>query len=274
MICIKLNGRLGNQMFQYAFAYASARLLGTSFFYRSCYESRLTEYFELRLCERLLNRLFTLIYKCTEKYEPFRFYEQQSHDNPRDFSLKNHTCYSGFFQSANYFAQSSIELQKIFSVKTKYVSKFHELYGKSFDDNLTVAVHVRRTDYVKYGGFAQGGPDLRLPLSYYIRAIKQIEDRDNYVFYFIGDDVDFVRKSFEHRRNYHFISNDEIIDFQVILNADICILANSSFSWWAAYLNKKKSKKVYAPKYWSGFKVLCEYPNGIVPCNWEQIDSI
>ena len=56
------------------------------------------------------------------------------------------------------------------------------------------------------------------------------------------------------------------------MNANICILSCSTFSWWGAWLNKQKNLKVYVPKYFLGFKVKKEYPVNIIPKKWKQIE--
>ena len=78
---------------------------------------------------------------------------------------------------------------------------------------------------------------------------------------------------FQNLPNVSLEENSEIIDFQLIMNADIAIIANSSFSWWAAYLNAKEHKIVYAPKYWLGFKVDKEIPEKIMSVNWNWINA-
>ena len=62
-----------------------------------------------------------------------------------------------------------------------------------------------------------------------------------------------------------------IVDFQILLAADIIVTANSSFSWWAAHLNSN-CIRVLAPKYWLNFRVKNEYPSNVIPEAWEQIE--
>jgi hypothetical protein len=72
-----------------------------------------------------------------------------------------------------------------------------------------------------------------------------------------------VRATFSEKPNFIFSSNDEITDFQIIQNADIAIISNSSFGWWAAYLSPKRNT-VYAPKNWMAFRIGAEHPKGVM----------
>jgi hypothetical protein len=92
---------------------------------------------------------------------------------------------------------------------------------------------------------------MMLPVSYYEKSLEKIED---YKIIFVGDNISFAKEHFSHIPNSTFEQNDAIVDFQIILNADIAIIANSSFAWWAAWLNPNPNKKIIAPKYWVGFK--------------------
>ena len=135
----------------------------------------------------------------------------------------------------------------------------------------TVVLHIRRTDYLKYGDENLGGEDLTLPLTYYNLCLKKINKLDNYNIVFVTDDPSFVKSNFYHLNPIISSSESSIIDFQILMKADIVIVANSSFSWWGAYLNTK-AKKVFAPKFWSGFKIRKEYPANIIPAHWESIE--
>jgi hypothetical protein len=99
-----------------------------------------------------------------------------------------------------------------------------------------------------------------------------IPDIDDYNVLFVSDDIAFAKKEFGTKENYFFENNEEIIDFQILLNADILIIANSTFSWWAAWLNNKAGKVIYAPNYFLGFKVKKFSPAGIKVDSWNWID--
>ena len=119
-------------------------------------------------------------------------------------------------------------------------------------------MHIRRTDYLNYGK-----RDISLPIEYFQSQLNSIKDLASYKVFFVSDDIEFVKKAFSEQSNYIFSSNDEITDFQLILNADIAIISNSSFAWWACFLSKKKNK-VIAPKNWMGFRIGAEHPKGVM----------
>jgi hypothetical protein len=136
---------------------------------------------------------------------------------------------------------------------------------------------VRRGDYLNLNDWwlmNLGSDNLSLPDEYYINCLKRIPDYQGYKKIFVSDDVDYIQSAFGHLENAEFVSNSLIIDFQLLLNADILIASNSSFSWWAAYLNRKAHKQVFCPKYWLGFKVKREYPSNIIPVEWTQAEVI
>ena len=131
-------------------------------------------------------------------------------------------------------------------------------WGRLFTDNKTIAVHIRRTDYLKYGK-----RDISLPMEYFQNRLDIIENIDAYKIIFVSDDIECVKSHFRNKDNYIYSLNDEITDFQIIMNADIAIISNSSFSWWAAFLSGKNNI-VYAPKNWLGFRIGKEHPKGIM----------
>jgi hypothetical protein len=61
------------------------------------------------------------------------------------------------------------------------------------------------------------------------------------------------------------------MDFQHLLNAHECIISNSTFSWWGAWLNTRPDKKIYAPEYFLGWRIKKEYPQNIYPHDWVKV---
>ncbi|RYD77003.1 MAG: alpha-1,2-fucosyltransferase, partial [Sphingobacteriales bacterium] len=112
--------------------------------------------------------------------------------------------------------------------------------------------------------------NISLPTSYYHDAIKETL-RDNSFYIIISDDHEFVKKEFSYL-DHKYISNcSEIIDLQFLMNADQCIISNSTFGWWGAYLNPK-NPPVVVPKYWLGFAEKVEFPCNIIPKEWKLIE--
>ena len=102
-----------------------------------------------------------------------------------------------------------------------------------------------------------------------------IDRIDDYCLIFISDDIQYVKDQFAPMYpGARFEQNEEIIDFQLLINADILVLSNSTFAWWGAYLNPKPGKKVFAPKFWLGFKVGKEYPVNIILPSWTTVEAL
>lgn len=295
MIGVIAQGRMGNQLFQYAFAYVTARKLQTDFF---IYLADSLHYFDLiddfdRINEKNIKhysrknilRFSDLPFVFKEFKNPIKYVAKRKiHKNictwnntldENNYLLKeisDNTLYSGFFQSEEYLTEFRTEIMKMFAIKNEFRSEFEKnkkyLLGKKY-----IAVHIRRTDYKNYGGEELGGLDMTLPLSYYRNCLSLISDVDQYNVVFVSDDPEFARAEFGERENHYFESNDEITDFQLLLNADKTIIANSSFSWWAAWLNTKPEKAIYAPEYYLGFRVNKYYPAGIKVKDWNWIKT-
>ena len=97
-----------------------------------------------------------------------------------------------------------------------------------------VTIHIRKTDYTDLGHLNLGRADLSLPFSYYHNVIAKIHNGNNH-YIFISDDPALIAGEFDYLKDKYISNDNAIVDFQHMLNADICIIANSTFSWWAAY---------------------------------------
>ncbi|UKT64394.1 alpha-1,2-fucosyltransferase [Pedobacter mucosus] len=289
MIAIVLNGGLGNLLFEYAFIYSLHKRLNTPFLlikhgdpillYRYFNVERNTLYYidkfffnhsgyKLFFSHYLRKIFISLIGNLTIKQKVVI----NNKDNPDSvlIEVKNHTTYEGYFQSELYFKLHSQEIKTLLRLKKKYIKDFEKRFNWIKKYRQIVTIHIRRTDYQDSFSYLDlGGKNLSLPISYYREVIKKIDHPDNF-YILISDDVEAIKGEFDGLTNKYFSKESEIIDFQFMLNADICVIANSSFSWWAAYLNSKDNI-VYCPKYYLGFLKRVEYPKEIYPENWIQI---
>jgi len=259
MIGVKFNGRLGNQIFQYAFfKYLKTNNPGKSIFFINPHHAYLTKYFELGRHQNLTlgSKAYSILARAIPKLIRFKENYIQNIQVPRAVQVSDWTIYKGFFQT-DWYVKHIIGKFNI-KLKQEFVNAFQNKFGAIFSANKTIVVHIRRTDYMNYGK-----RDISLPMQYFKDRLDALGDISGYKVFFVSDDMAHVQSFFEPMPNYIYSSNPEIIDFQLIMNADIAIISNSSFAWWACYLSEKKNT-VYGPKNWLGFRIGKEHPKKVM----------
>lgn len=279
MIAVNIQGGLGNQLFQYAFSYSLAKDLRTNYIFDYTYSFIVPNYFRINKFYIFVNknkyflRLNRYICKNLKANNYVDFLDCKA--IPQSLLKKNNSYYDGFFQSAIFFNKYETEIRKRFYIRKKYQSQFRNKYNNIYKDNKILVIHIRRTDYLMHGTEKDlGKNDLSLPLNYYKNALSLIDKLHQYKIYVIGDDIEFAKTNFSYLGNVSFPDNHLIIDFQLIMNANVAIISNSTFAWWASFLNPKKEKIIIAPKDFLGFYVHKEFPNSISKgtCfNWIEV---
>jgi len=262
MINIIKSGRLGNNMFQFAFGYAVVKKPNFNLIYDS---TQLALYFKLKGYN---NYIFRNIRKIKYLFS-LKFNQWEAIDLSQDLppqkiiqQAKQNTIIYGYFQSEQFFVNIRSEIKKSFQLRSPFIKEFKEKQIATGFQKYNV-VHVRLGDYIT--------ENLALPISYFHKAIEELDSskKDNYVF--ISDEPGFIEKEFSYLANIYVSNSSEIIDFQFLMNANNCVLSNSSFSWWGAYLNQKVEKTI-APKYWFGFREHNTEPPFIMNDNFILID--
>ena len=169
--------------------------------------------------------------------EPSYEYSKIPYINGRDLILK------GYFQSYKYIDREKI--LKYFKINDSILSSINILYPDLLSSNFSV-IHVRRGDYLKvlYKHPFCG-------LSYYNDAIKKIGYNKKFIV--VSDDISWCKKNIKAPNIKYIEKTSPIIDFFIMTLGNNLIISNSSFSYWGAFLNKKK-QKVIAPSMWFGFK--------------------
>lgn len=172
---------------------------------------------------------------------------------PGFFRISRNSYLHGYWQSEKYFKPYGELLRECFSITD---SKIHKMVDATVNENMhasTVSVHVRRGDYATNENI--NSVHGLCPTSYYTNALETISKRvSDPVFFFVSDDMDWVMRNFTPLQKDHNIvfvtARDEFHDLLLMQKCMHNIIANSSFSWWGAWLNSNPGKIVIAPRRW------------------------
>lgn len=272
-IIIEYEGGLGNQMFQYAF--------GRCFQKRGCkVTADISTYYHVGRREFVLKRVFCdvrcraadIALKWKYKKESLLFVEKSIYEEDKkmaDLTFLHCTkgYFSGYWQSETFAAMVEKELREEFRFPEKKEEKLIAIV-EQIESQCAVSVHVRRGDYLnRKSQEIMGGI---CTMAYYRKAIKyMMEYFPRIVFYFFSEDVEWCRENFSDipavfvdRRLFDFY--EDWYDMYLMSCCKHNIIANSTFSWWGAWLNSTSDKVVIAPKKWVN---VCDLID-ICPYNW------
>lgn len=285
---VKLNGGLGNQMFQYAFACALAKkfdigvTLDDSWFedvkqhknvtirdfilhaFNLDYEIATKEDLAQVLPYKHRTKLQKFLWRFLKikKYKPDTnyFIGKNAFSFDRNlFTSDDYFYYEGYFQNEKYFKHLRENFLSGFTLNTPLDEENQSVLNQIFKTN-SVSIHIRRGDYIT-------NPDVYkiqgacCPGDYYKKAIKYIVKHvENPHFFVFSDDIQWVKENF--KIDYpmtivDFNQNKSWFDLNLMRNCKHNIIANSSFSWWGAWLNKNPNKIVVTPKKWVLMKQRC-----------------
>jgi len=231
-------GRLGNQMFQFAALKGIARNNG----YEYCFppSKRSDEWTDHQLFEPFklgstsqMNVQFIDVGRPTVVEGMFSFNENLFNSCPDWVSLQ------GFFQSEKYFKHIKDELLKDFEFRDEILEPAQKTisYWKN-----PIALHIRRSDYVTNANHTV------LDLSYYEEALKQFDDTSEVIIFSDEPEWCMEQQLFSSDRFMVSETRNNYMDMCLMSLCSNHIIANSSFSWWGAWLSN--SKKVIAPSGW------------------------
>lgn len=271
MPTLKLQWWMGNQMFGYALAYSLSQKYGEPIILdpyflenRFIWANWTFRYFELEVFG--IKKDYTLPSVVTSRWlhpEAIallkriaiwkKYIKEQWGKLIEDFPQEAYL--DGWFQSYRYFAEYSEDIQRIFTVQTIVSDQNREMLDTiASAKKNAVSIHVRRGDYVtldtanKWHGVCSIG--------YYETAIQSmIEKIWNPVFFIFSDDITWCKENihFPDGIQFHFVDYNWKAwheDLRLMYSCSHHILANSSFSWWWAYLGWNPDKMIIAPKKW------------------------
>lgn len=287
MIVIELSGGLGNQMFQYAlykkFESLNKDVVMETSFFRSGQELRELElgifpvkYKEITDKEAASIRgygyqdsvLDKIRYKLTPK--KYKVYiDKIGPFQPEIFEMEN-VYLSGYWQNENYFKDIREIVCRDFSFSDELVECNKELCHTLENEN-SVSVHIRRGDYLTTENTRIHGNICTD--AYYANAMNYIrESVENPQFYIFTDDLEWVREKYR-GQNVMIVegnrNDSSYVDMFLMSKCKHNIVANSTFSWWGAWLNSNPDKLVLAPPKW-----LNNFEEAQVACaEWILIDN-
>ena len=260
MIAVESSGRLGNQLFQFAFGIAAATRLGTSFVMR---DDDLRRVFVLAPYRRFGGRVArSLRFRAGQALRPYRVVKihDETFGDPAEAleHLADRTVYSGLFHSERFFTAVRAQVLAAFTFRPEHERRFQDRYADLLETPY-VCCHVRRTDFVTLG--------VALPSSFYFDALSVLAPADGWPIVFVGDDLVGLKREFGRIKCARFERNDEALDLLLMAGASAVVMANSTFSWWGAYLNRRPGKSVIVPD-------LGERRSGLqraLPDGWQRV---
>jgi hypothetical protein len=286
MIVVQLKGGLGNQLFQYAAGLALRQMhncelrIDTSFYTTTqerkfdldylnidyaVADAAVLRKFELPIYRKVWNRIAPMPFKRVYREASFAF-------DPKFNALQPPIYLKGYWQSAKYFQPYTPVIAKAFTVRQAYIQHLAALIS-DMSQHKSVAVHIRRGDYLRPEFVHIHGV---LDTAYYKRAIQTMQQRyGNCTFYFFSDDIDWVQQNLPlNDMSYVFVSghitHNAIEDFYAMQHCQHNIIANSSFAWWAAWLNRHEHKHVIAPMQWFAPQNN-QSTQDLIPTSWERV---
>jgi hypothetical protein len=251
------HGRLGNQMFQYATLRGIAETKG----YEFCIpESTFKNEWE----DHQLFEAFTLPNLKTKKFLSANYYQEKQYNYSQEYvdECSDNVNLFGYFQTEKYFSHIADSIREDFTFKPEVLN----LCKEAFDFDEIISLHVRRTDYVE-----KSDDHPLCPMEYYEKALTKF-DSDLPVLIF-SDDTEWCKEQELFKPDRFMVSESEwnLVDMCLMTMCSHHIIANSSFSWWGAWLSG--SDNVIAPSRWFGDKGYTATHNtdDIVPDRWTKI---
>jgi hypothetical protein len=272
MIVVKLIGGLGNQMFQYAAGRSLALVKKTSLALdRSFLDKETTDYTKREFAlhefkieatvgdEKLQSDFSMTANKVLLKFKAFfpKFFKHVVHYESKFlrkanfFSLPDNTYLRGYWQDSFYF--SSIRKQLLKDFELKHESAAYLKIKEQIKKCNSVSVHIRRGDYISLASANEFHGSLSL--DYYIKAFKKVQaNHQDLSFFVFSDDPDWCSKHIDFLPKCMIVSKSESFspheELKLMSYCSHNIIANSSFSWWASWLNENPLKMVIAPSHW------------------------
>lgn len=292
MFCViitELYGGLGNQMFQYAVARSLAiknnsdLKLDLSIF--DAYKLRVYELGHFNIQEKFSNqsdirafdrrrRWRRILGKLQNKFrsDELKLIKEKQFCFDQDIiNLKGNLYLRGYWQTEKYFKDIENVIRKDFSLKNKISDASSEVAMQINAQKCPVSLHIRRGDYISDSGTNEYHGTCSL--EYYKKCVNILKGKYDISLYVFSDDPLWVKENLHFDCPATYIShNGAERAYEDMYLMSLChhhIIANSSFSWWGAWLNPRKDKMVFAPKVW--FRNKTNDTKDLLPDSWIRL---
>lgn len=293
MVIVRVKGGIGNQMFQYALGRHIALRQGSELLIDTRHYRRMKfRYLKYRLtgkditliyrdydldnfniAARLLNRKEIRQIALKKEDKKFRSDHIKVFNEEGNYSfdesllhLKEPVYLTGHWQNLNYIREIRDTLRKDFSL----IKPFEGINSERFERikaRNSVSVHIRLGDFRRFGRQLTKA-------EYYLKAMQTIGEKvkDPY-FVFFSDEPDWVKENLQTDAPSEIVSgnvmHDSYLDIALMKNCKHNIISNSTFSWWAAFLNDSENAQVLYPKDWTGNEIF--RPEILMPDDWQML---
>ncbi|OJX90616.1 MAG: hypothetical protein BGP01_04340 [Paludibacter sp. 47-17] len=299
MIIVGIKNGLGNQMFQYAFGKVlewkynipvEFDIMNDDFVSGLQTDMEVFETGDYRVADKSSTKVFMPFsvarYRLEKKYTAYIYYKLRRIVHPakliterfpsqycihfEHLDTSRRYYFMGHWMNLRYFSGFEERIRALFELKDKsfYQSDIaQEIVGSL---QTPVSLHIRRGDYLgsNFIGAAEA--------AYYQRAIALIREKvESPVLYVFTNDLDWVEQEFKPGLPYKIVNGNSGADsYKDMVLMSLCkhnIIANSSFSWWGAWLNKNSSPLVICPLHWYTKDSMNRYVSEMIPFSWIRI---
>jgi len=269
MIITKLKGGLGNQLFQYAFGSVLSKLNNTELKLdiegynvpqrketRRVYslsnfniKAEIASHYEIKR----FKYPFGIISKIWRLFKAKVLRVHCVGYNPKALAWRGNLYIDGFWQSEKYFVSFERDIRSELTLKSPMSAFANTFKDSILNEKNSISIHIRRGDLI-LNMYSDPHAGICTP-EYYSKAFDYIKSQiktDGRVFFF-SDDIEWVKDNIKTSFPASYVSCPEITDYEELVLMSLCkhnIIANSSFSWWGAWLNENKKKIIIAPSRW------------------------
>ena len=291
MLIVKMKGGLGNQIFQYAFGRRLAIERGVplkldlSWFKTQTLRKFRLEQFkitaeiatiaELKYFDYVERKdIFAGLFRKYQSLFPYyqRHFVKQIGNayDPFFLNVPKKVLLEGYWQSEQYFKSIAKNIHEEFRLKYPLTPLYQSL-SNQIRSQSSVSIHIRRGDYVSNP--RTNSIFCTCSSEYYDQAVNLIRSKVNEpLFYIFSDEPKWVQDNFHLKFPFEIIPEDgDNSDVQQLYLISLCkhhIIANSSFSWWGAWLSNSPDKIVIAPSQWYALE---KNNRDLLPCDWIKI---